>query len=109
MIHSVEQKVASISLHKLSFSKNVLTNGSKDTHHSPAESGNGRRLRAVLVDGFVRAGWNIVRLRDTATILVAIFEKLAKETVGELSAEAEALLRFMEPDASEFVIDVIRS
>jgi hypothetical protein len=37
-----------------------------------------------------------------------MFEKLAKETAGELSEEAEALLRFMEPDGSEFAVDVIR-
>ena len=79
----------------------------KEHNHRFTAAKNGRRLRAVLAGGFVRGGWSIARQRDTATILVTMFEKLSKESVVELSEEAEALLRFIEPDASEFVVDVI--
>lgn len=78
----------------------------KEYNHHFIEAKNGRRLRAVLVDGFVRAGWSLARERDTAMLLVDIFEKLSRETVAELSEEAEALARFLEPDASEVVINV---
>jgi len=69
------------------------------------EAKNGRRLRALLVDGFVRGAWSITRQRDTATIQVLMFEKFPKATIAELSQEAEALVRFLEPDATQFLID----
>jgi hypothetical protein len=78
----------------------------KQHNHHFLVAKNGRRPRAVLLDGFVRAGWSIARDRDTATIHVAVFEKLPKATIVELSEEAEAFARFMEPDASEIVVNL---
>jgi hypothetical protein len=69
-------------------------------------SKNGRRPCVALLDGFVRASWRITRQHDTATIQVTLFEKCANETVREISAEAEALLRFLEPDAASFAVNV---
>jgi Winged helix DNA-binding domain len=75
--------------------------------HHFTHAKNGRRLRSVLVDGFVRAGWAVSRTAGRATMQVWAFEKLSKSTVAELSGEAEALLRFTEPDATEFSIDLV--
>jgi Winged helix DNA-binding domain len=72
------------------------------------EAGNGRRLRTVLVDGFVRAGWTVTRRGSRAVIEVRAFERFSKAVVAELSEEAEALLRFTEPDATEFAVDVLK-
>jgi Winged helix DNA-binding domain len=74
--------------------------------HYFTEKGNGRRLRSVLIDGFVRAGWEITRRGDGATMDVTTFEKFSKSTVAEVSEEAMALLRFVEPDATGFSIEV---
>ncbi len=72
------------------------------------QAGNGRRLRTVLIDGFVRAGWTATRRGTRAAIEVRAFERLSKAVVAELSEEAEALLRFTEPDAAEFAVDVVK-
>jgi hypothetical protein len=77
--------------------------------HHFIQAGNGRRLRTVLVDGYVRAGWTADRRGSRAAIEVRAFEKFSKAVVAELSEEAEALLRFTEPDATEFVVDVVTS
>jgi hypothetical protein len=74
--------------------------------HYFTQKRNGRRLRSVLVDGFVRAGWEVRRLGDRAAMDIIAFEKFSKSAVAEVSAEAEALLRFIEPDAREFTVDV---
>ena len=66
----------------------------------------GRASAGLLVDGFVRGAWNITRQRDTARIEVQLFERSPKATIAELSHEAEGLVRFMEPDATAFLIDV---
>lgn len=76
--------------------------------HAPrfAMAANGRRERAVLVDGFVGAVWNHLRAGDDATLRVRLFEPLPSATVDEVSAEAEALLRFLEPDADAYEVQV---
>jgi Winged helix DNA-binding domain len=70
------------------------------------QKGNGRRLGSVLVDGFVRAGWEVTRRGDRASMDVTAFERFTKSTVAEVSEEALALLRFTEPDANQFAVDV---
>jgi hypothetical protein len=67
---------------------------------------NGRRPRVVLVDGFARAGWDIERQGDTARLLLTLHEPLDKALRDELQAEGEALLRFIEPDASRHLVDL---
>ncbi|MFC3551377.1 winged helix DNA-binding domain-containing protein [Lysobacter cavernae] len=79
------------------------------SRHNPhfTQTRNGRRLRAVLVDGFVRAAWSWQRVRDAATIRVQMFETFAKATQHEIGTEAEALLRFLEPDADRHAVELI--
>jgi hypothetical protein len=52
-----------------------------------------------LVDGFVAGTWSVARKKDAATVSVEPFEPLTKKTQGALDAEADRLLRFVEPGA----------
>jgi hypothetical protein len=53
-----------------------------------------------LVDGFVAGTWGIVRKKDAATLTLSPFSRLTKSTQQELLTEADALVRFLEDDAS---------
>jgi hypothetical protein len=60
------------------------------------------RVKATfLVDGFAAGSWSTARKRDTATLTLAPFERLPRADADRLAAEAEALLRFAEPDAAK--------
>ena len=50
--------------------------------------------------GFVVATWRIDRTKKQSTISVQLLEKLPKRTVADIEAEAERVVRFMEPDAA---------
>jgi hypothetical protein len=59
------------------------------------------RVKATfLVDGFAAGSWSMSRKRDTATLAIAPFEPLPRPVKDELAAEGEALLRFVEEDAT---------
>jgi hypothetical protein len=58
-----------------------------------------------LVDGFVAGVWGASRKKDTATLTLTPVVKLAKSTQHDLAAEADALLRFLENDASTFRVE----
>lgn len=73
-----------------------------------AMAANGRRERAVLVDGFVRAVWTNASVRDAAAIEVRPLEKLSKPLQQETCVEAEALLRMLEPDAATHAVRLVR-
>ena len=62
-----------------------------------------RLAATVLVDGFVAGTWKLERKKDTATLTVDAFGPLPARARQELRAEAEALLRFAEPDAKHEV------
>jgi Winged helix DNA-binding domain len=53
----------------------------------------------VLVDGFVRGYWQIVREDQTATLVVEPFVALSKRSSAALRAEGRRLLAFAAPDA----------
>ena len=64
------------------------------------------RVKATfLVDGFAAGSWSMARKRDTATLTLAPFEKLPRAVAGELAAEGEALLRFVEEDAAKHRVE----
>jgi hypothetical protein len=68
--------------------------------HRPRVTTKNLRVRATfLVDGIVRGTWSIAVKRRVATLALEPFEALTKRAVRELECEAEALLRFVEPDA----------
>lgn len=60
----------------------------------------GLRVAAtVLVDGFVAAVWTVERKKTAATITIVPFEPLPAKTRDEVTAEAERVLAFVEPEA----------
>ena len=54
---------------------------------------------SVLVDGFVSARWKLEREKDTATLRVEPFRKLARADRAEVEQEGVRLSAFLAPDA----------
>lgn len=69
-------------------------------------SKNGRRAYTVLIDGRVRASWVLEVEKKNACIVVTPFHKESKATLDEVADEAERLLRFLEPDAEVFAVEI---
>jgi DNA glycosylase AlkZ-like len=61
-------------------------------------------VATFLVDGSVAGTWRIERSGDRATLLLDRFEPLPRRTERELAAEAEAMARWAEPDATTVVV-----
>jgi hypothetical protein len=57
-----------------------------------------------LVDGAVAGTWRVERLRDRATLTLTPCEPLPRGALRDLREEADALLRFHEPDASTHAV-----
>ncbi|MDO3703258.1 winged helix DNA-binding domain-containing protein [Micromonospora sp. C28SCA-DRY-2] len=55
--------------------------------------------RGVLVDGYVKATWKIIRERQVARLVVQPLDRLGKRDRAELTAEGERLLAFAAADA----------
>jgi len=55
-----------------------------------------------LVDGFVAGTWRIERKKSLAHMTLSPFAALSKAAQRDLAAEASALVRFLEEDASKF-------
>ncbi len=72
-------------------------------------STNGRRSLTFTYDGFVGGMWQWEVKRGVATIVANTLEKLPRAAMDEIDAEAEALLRYLEPDADEFVVNLSRA
>jgi hypothetical protein len=63
------------------------------------------RVNAIfLVDGFAAGTWTSQRKAERATLTLEPFARLTKKARGELEREGDALLRFLEPDASAFAV-----
>jgi hypothetical protein len=56
----------------------------------------------LLIDGVIAGTWKATRKGKTASLELTPFSALDKKTRATLSSEAEALIRFIEPDASAF-------
>jgi hypothetical protein len=52
----------------------------------------------VLVDGFVRGTWKIVRRSSAVTLIVTPFEGFSKRDTAALAREGARLLAFLAPD-----------
>ena len=72
-----------------------------DAHRPLIASKNLQVPPMFLVDGFVAGTWRIERTKAAATLTMKPFEAVAKKTRAALEAEGEALLGFVEPDASK--------
>jgi hypothetical protein len=69
--------------------------------HRPAVITKNLRVRATfLIDGSVAGTWESKRSRRSAKLTITPFGSLSKRDAAALRTEAEALLRFTEPDAS---------
>jgi hypothetical protein len=55
-----------------------------------------------LVDGAVAGKWSVEATKKKATLVIAPFERLQARAKRELRAEADRLVRFMEPDAASY-------
>lgn len=75
--------------------------------HRPMLTTKNLRVRAVFLwDGFARGTWETEYKRKVATLRMRPFEPLPHAAIDELTAEGEALLRFLEPAAKETVVSV---
>jgi hypothetical protein len=57
-----------------------------------------------LVDGFVAGVWRVERAKNEARLVLAPFDRLDRRVRLALHEEGEQLLRFIEPDATRYVI-----
>jgi hypothetical protein len=72
-----------------------------DAHRPAVITRNLQIPPTLLVDGRVAGTWKIERKRKVATLALTPFGTLAARVRGELEAEGEALLAFVELDAGE--------
>jgi hypothetical protein len=70
-------------------------------------TGTNEPISTFTLDGFVAGTWKIVRDRRTATLLITRLRPQTDAEVRDLAAEAERLLGFLAPDASDAAIRVI--
>lgn len=63
-------------------------------------------LATFLVDGVVAGLWTTDRKRDAAILSIEPLEPLSPQTLAELREEGERLIRFIEPDASTFAVEI---
>ncbi|HTE21074.1 MAG TPA: winged helix DNA-binding domain-containing protein, partial [Armatimonadota bacterium] len=75
-----------------------------DAHRAVVITKNGMVLPTILVDGFVAGTWKVTRIRKAATLAVSPFAPLPPAARAELEAEAEPLVRFVQPEAERFDI-----
>lgn len=66
-----------------------------------------RIAATVLVDGFAVGTWKIERSRTAAKMAIEPFAPFTARTRKEVAAEADALLRFAEPDARAFELRIV--
>jgi hypothetical protein len=77
-----------------------------DEHRGRLVTKNLRVRATFLWDGMVAGTWEVTRARGTATLRATPFHPLPRRAAKELTAEAEALLRFAEEDAKAFEVVV---
>jgi len=70
-----------------------------DEHRPAIATKNLRVPPTFLVDGRIAGTWKLERKKATATLTLVPFAALPKAARAELTAEAEALARFVEPDS----------
>ena len=67
---------------------------------------NGDIRQTFTVDGFIAGGWEVERKRGGAAFVLQPFGRLPKSVRGELEAEGESLLRFVEPGVQSYAVRV---
>jgi hypothetical protein len=69
---------------------------------------NGDVQQTFLVDGLVAGTWRVERAKERATLELQPFAPLPRAARTELRAEAEDLVRFVEPDAGAHRVETRR-
>lgn len=77
-----------------------------DEHRPRVSLKNLQVLATFLVDGIVTGTWKIEKSRGAAVLALDAFEKVPKKAQGELVEEGNRLLRFVEPEAKSWKVDV---
>jgi hypothetical protein len=77
-----------------------------DEHRAALVTKNLRVRATFLWDGMVAGTWELERKRAVATLRMSAFRTLPKRAAKELTAEAEALLRFAEGDATDYDVQI---
>ncbi len=63
-------------------------------------------LATFLVDGFAAGIWKIERKRKAATLTLSPFEPINKKQLAAVTEEGEQLMRFLEPEAESYDVQV---
>lgn len=63
-------------------------------------------LPTFLVDGFVAGTWQTSIVKKQAILTATPFEKITKKVQKQLLPEAEELVRFLEPEAIGYAVDI---
>lgn len=78
-----------------------------DDEHRPIVATRNLRIRPTFLhDGRVAGTWSVELRRTEARLELAPFGRLRKRALEELRAEGEALLRFVEPEATSVAVTV---
>jgi hypothetical protein len=75
-----------------------------DEHRGSVVTKNLRVKATFLWDGFVAGTWTVERKKAQATLHITPFEPMPRRAVEQLTDEGEAMLRFIEDDASSFAV-----
>jgi hypothetical protein len=67
-----------------------------------------RMMGTVLLDGWVGGRWKITRTRDSATLVVEPFRRLAGVDEAAVGAEGAGLLRFSVADVQSHDVQIVR-
>jgi Winged helix DNA-binding domain len=73
-----------------------------DAHRDAVIKKNGDILPTILVDGLVAGLWAAVAKKGEAVLTISPFGKVPAAARRDLEAEAERLVRFVEPEASRY-------
>lgn len=77
-----------------------------DDYRPRVSTKNLRILPTFLVDGFVAGTWEPSLKKKVATLTITPFTKLTTRVKGELEAEGDRLLRFIESEATKFEVQI---
>jgi hypothetical protein len=83
----------------LPFYENALLSFADRSRVIPQETRPPIERATVLVDGFVRAQWQIQRARGKATLVIDLFEPMSRADRAALQEEGDRLLAFAAADA----------
>lgn len=79
-----------------------------DVHRRRVITANLRILATFLVDGAVAGTWSTAVKKGAGRLTIQPFITLSAATRRELEAEGDALLRFVEPTARTFAVEIAR-